>query len=109
MLTHVVTTEQWTVSELMEKVGLTDKAAATKALVTWVDLGVLGEDTADQYRLLKTAEPLGSKSAGKAPAAAVEELPPVVTVQQQQAEQMKVFWKVCTLLRSGRRLLFTCV
>lgn len=28
-------------------------------------------------------------------AALMEEVPAVVTVQQQQAEQMKVFWKVC--------------
>lgn len=28
----------------------------------------------------------------------VEDLPPVLTVQQQQAEQMKVFWKVRQLI-----------
>ena len=28
------------------------------------------------------------------------ELPPVITAQQQQAEQMKVYWKVCLFLPS---------
>lgn len=28
----------------------------------------------------------------------LEDLPPVLTVQQQQAEQMKVFWKVRRLI-----------
>lgn len=100
ILTCDLIVEQWTVAELMAKVGLTDKAAATKALTTWVDLEVLREDEPGQYTLLKTAEPLGSasKNTGKAPAAAVEELPPLVTIQQQQAEQMRVFWKVIVLV-----------
>lgn len=99
ILTYDATVEQWTVAELMEKVGLTDKVVATKALVTWVDLGVLREDEPGRYILLKTADPLGSsKNTGKAPASAMDELPPVVTVQQQQAEQMRVFWKVNTLV-----------
>lgn len=100
ILIYDLTIEQWTVAELMEKVGLTDTVVATKALVTWVDLGVLREEEPGQYILLKTADPLGStsKNTGKAPAAAVEDLPPVVTVQQQQAEQMRVFWKVIVLV-----------
>lgn len=57
---------------------------------------MLKEDTPDRYRLLKVAEAANSnsKASGKQPTAAVDELPPVQTVQQQQAEQMRVFWKV---------------
>ncbi|GJE99308.1 Anaphase-promoting complex subunit 2 domain-containing protein [Phanerochaete sordida] len=87
--------DEWSVPELVEKVGSIERPQAIKALVTWVELGVLKEDSPDHYRLLKTAEESGSaaKSSGKQPTAVVEELPPVVTVQQQQAEQMRVFWK----------------
>ena len=28
-------------------------------------------------------------------AAVIEDVPPILSVQQQQAEQMKVYWKVC--------------
>lgn len=57
---------------------------------------MLKEDAVDHYRLLKTAEAVGTKSAAKhSAAAAMEELQPVATAQQQQAEQMKVFWRVC--------------
>jgi anaphase-promoting complex subunit 2 len=90
--------DEWSVSDLITKVGSIERAAAIKALSTWIELGVLKEDTVDHYRLLKTAETVSrlTRGAGRQPAAAVEEeLPPVLTVQQQQAEQMKVFWKVC--------------
>ena len=90
--------DEWSVPDLIAKLGTIERPAAIKALTTWIELGVLKEDSVDHYRLLKTAEPLGTtgKAVGKqiAAAPAVEELPPVLTVQQQQAEQMKVFWKV---------------
>ena len=96
--------DEWTVSDIVVKVGLIERSQAVKALTTWVELGVLKEDSPDHYRLLKTAQEATAttKAAAKQPAAAVEELPPVVTVQQQQAEQMRVFWKVrtCILIES---------
>ncbi|KIP08942.1 hypothetical protein PHLGIDRAFT_126668 [Phlebiopsis gigantea 11061_1 CR5-6] len=87
--------DEWTVAELIAKIGSIERPAALKALTTWVELGVLKEDTPDRYRLLKVAEAANSnsKASGKQPTAAVDELPPVQTVQQQQAEQMRVFWK----------------
>lgn len=86
----------WTVAELIAKIGSIERPAALKALTTWVELGVLKEDTPDHYRLLKVAEAATTtgRASGKQPAAAVDEMPPVLTVQQQQAEQMRVFWKV---------------
>ena len=36
--------------------GSIDRSAALKALITWVDLGVLTEDTEDTFRLLEVAE-----------------------------------------------------
>jgi len=35
-------------------------------------------------------------------APSISEIPPVATVQQQQAEQMKVYWKVCPRLFPSR-------
>lgn len=95
--------DEWTVADLTAKLGTIERPAAIKALATWVELGVLKEDAPDKYRLLKNAEAPSASRAARQPAAAVEELPPVVTVQQQQAEQMRVFWKV------GASFQFACV
>jgi hypothetical protein len=64
---------------------------------------VLREESDDAdvqcFRLLESAPtnagsvPVGMTTAGSR-AALVEEQPAVLTVQQQQAEQMKVYWKV---------------
>jgi hypothetical protein len=46
----------WTLEELGTQVGNIDRTAALKALVTWVDMGVLKEDTEGTFRLLEIAE-----------------------------------------------------
>jgi hypothetical protein len=48
----------WTVDALMASIGVKDKAAATKALATWLDLGVLKLTDAqtELYQLLEVAE-----------------------------------------------------
>ncbi|KAG6879047.1 hypothetical protein C0992_005592, partial [Termitomyces sp. T32_za158] len=85
----------WTVDELIEGVGSVDRSAALNALLTWVDRGVLKEDTEGTFRLLEVAEePFAGPSRLARPVApSAPELPPVQSVQQQQAEQMKVYWK----------------
>lgn len=101
----------WSMVELIEAVGNIDRSAALKALITWVDLGVLKEDTEDTFRLLEvaeepSAEPRERRTSmftlcdvviktlilGLVPV--VPEVPPVASAQQQQAEKMKVYWKV---------------
>ncbi|KAJ7839650.1 hypothetical protein B0H13DRAFT_1650100, partial [Mycena leptocephala] len=37
-------------------VGAVDQTAALKALITWIDLGVLKEDEENRFRLLEVAE-----------------------------------------------------
>ncbi|KAH9992043.1 ubiquitin-protein ligase [Russula vinacea] len=84
------------------RVGPIERPAALKALLAWVDRGVLREenDGADvqRFQLLESAQadagalPVGMATAGSRVAVA-EEQPTVLTVQQQQAEQMKVYWK----------------
>ena len=105
--------DTWTVDELVAVVGSIDRAAAIKALTTWVDLGVLKDEGGGLYRLLEVAED-GSATSSSVPrpgtlcvcgkydddtdcalVRVVEEVPAVLTVEQQQAEQMKVYWKVC--------------
>jgi anaphase-promoting complex subunit 2 len=85
------------IDELMERVALKDKPAALKALGTWVDLGVLRQDDQEgQYTLLERAETdvdRRRRAPNRAPAVA-DEPEPVVAAQQQQAEQMKMYWKV---------------
>ncbi|KAA1469713.1 hypothetical protein DENSPDRAFT_864325 [Dentipellis sp. KUC8613] len=82
----------WTVKDLVSRVGNVDRTAALKALLTWVDQGVLKEDGEEQYRLLEEAD-LSDSGRHGVPRVKVEEQPTVLSVQQQQAEQMKVFWK----------------
>ncbi|KAH8104540.1 hypothetical protein BXZ70DRAFT_593840 [Cristinia sonorae] len=88
------TFDTWTVTELLAQVGNVDRTMALKAISTWVDLGVIKESGSDEYTLLNIAEANDGEIKSRAPQApAVEDLPPVVTLQEQQAEQMKVFWK----------------
>jgi anaphase-promoting complex subunit 2 len=46
----------WSLDELVQRVGPIDRTAALKALATWVDLGVLKEETVNSFRLLEVAE-----------------------------------------------------
>lgn len=97
--------------ELIEAVGSVDRSAALKALITWVDLGVLKEDTEDTFRLLEIAEEPSAEprerragmfmflhalsyllTLGIVPV--TPDVPPVASAQQQQAEKMRVYWKV---------------
>jgi len=92
----------WNVNDLVERVGMIERSAALKALFAWVDRGVLREETENAdvqcFRLLELVPedvgtaPVGMTTAGSR-LALTEEEPAVLTVQQQQAEQMKVFWK----------------
>ncbi|ESK86927.1 anaphase-promoting complex subunit 2 [Moniliophthora roreri MCA 2997] len=83
----------WKIDELIAGVGSVDRMAAVKALLTWVDMGVLKEDGEDTFRLLEVAEePSPGRETSRAVPTAID-LPPVSSVQQQQAEQMKVHWK----------------
>ncbi|KAH9841592.1 uncharacterized protein C8Q71DRAFT_737818 [Rhodofomes roseus] len=82
--------DTWTVDELIARVGSVDRPAALKALATWVDMGVVKEGAPNQYILLEVAEDAATHPR---PTRMVEEAPAVLTVEQQQADQMKVFWK----------------
>jgi hypothetical protein len=95
--------EVWAVNDLIERVGPIERTSALKALLAWVDRGVLREenDAADmhRFRLLESAPTdVGAVSMGMTAAGSrvvlTEEQPAVLTVQQQQAEQMRVYWKV---------------
>ena len=102
-LTRLSSADVWTVNDLVVRVGSVDRSAALKALYAWTDRGVLREETDDAdeqcFRLLERvpedsgAGPAGMTAAGSR-AVLAEEEPAMLTVQQQQAEQMKVFWKV---------------
>jgi anaphase-promoting complex subunit 2 len=99
------------VNDLAARVGVVERSSALKALFAWVDRGVLREETnnADEqcFRLLElvpedSGAASGMTAAGSRPVLAEEE-PAMLTVQQQQAEQMKVFWKVRHLCWEGAR------
>ncbi|CAK5268478.1 unnamed protein product, partial [Mycena citricolor] len=79
----------WTMDELIHGVGNVDRTAALKALITWIDEGVLKEDEENTFRLLEIQEEAGPARS----ALVVEEAPAMTPAQQQQAEKMRVHWK----------------
>ncbi|KAI0269951.1 ubiquitin-protein ligase [Gloeopeniophorella convolvens] len=92
----------WTVDDLVARVGLVERPTALKALLAWVERGVLREETDDggaqRFRLLEHAAEdapgtTGMTAASSRAALAAEEPAGVLSVQQQQAGQMKVYWK----------------
>ncbi|KAN0087485.1 Cullin homology [Tylopilus felleus] len=87
--------DTWTVDELISRVGSVSRTAALKALATWVDMRVLKEDSEHVFKLLSVEEEPtpGTKTTIPKLATGEDELAPMMSVQQQQAEQMKVYWK----------------
>ncbi|KAJ7064872.1 hypothetical protein C8F01DRAFT_1128556 [Mycena amicta] len=81
----------WTMDELVAGVGSVDRTAALKALITWIDLGVLKEDQENVFRLLEVEEEAGPAPMRSVPMA-VEE-PTLTAAQQQQSDQMRLYWK----------------
>ncbi|KAF4617681.1 hypothetical protein D9613_006296 [Agrocybe pediades] len=85
-----------TLDELIVAVGSVDKSAAIKALSTWVDHGVLKEDPEYTFNLLERAEEAGTGGGvtRERDMVPVESEQPTLSVaQQQQADQMRVYWK----------------
>ncbi|KAF9564194.1 hypothetical protein CPC08DRAFT_734567 [Agrocybe pediades] len=80
-----------TLDELIVAVGSVDKSAAIKALSTWVDHGVLKEDPEYTFNLLERAEEAGT--GGGVTRERESEQPTLSVAQQQQADQMRVYWK----------------
>ena len=46
----------WTLDELALRVGSIDRSAAVKALMTWIDLGVLKEESENTFKLLEMVD-----------------------------------------------------
>ena len=51
----------------MNSVGAIDKSSALKALMTWVDLGVLKEVSEDTFQLLELSEEVSATTEGVVP------------------------------------------
>ncbi|RDX42634.1 ubiquitin-protein ligase [Lentinus brumalis] len=92
IIEHFSTKDTWDVADLATEMKI-ERAAALKAVLTWVDLGVLKEEDTGLYKLLEVAEEASSSSNPVARQAAMEDTSSVLTVQQQEQEQMKVYWK----------------
>lgn len=70
--------------------GNVTKSAALKALLTWVDRGVLKEASDNTFVLLEVAEAVTTQRDRRV----AEEEPADDPAQQQQSQQMVVYWKV---------------
>jgi anaphase-promoting complex subunit 2 len=110
--------DTWTVDELIPRLGSVDHAPTVKALNMWADKGVLTEEKEACYKLLEIADtsirapiqrareccslpPVYNVKADWFHEAVEEEAPAIITVQQQQAEQMKIHWKVRSTCELG--------
>jgi len=92
-----------------------DEPMMAKALNKWVNMGVIKEEEGGGFVLLEVQKEGGAKPPTsrqgtvlqKIPVErlvdnrldVVEEAPSVMTVERQQAEQMKVYWRVCVGFR----------
>ncbi|PPQ77098.1 hypothetical protein CVT26_004515 [Gymnopilus dilepis] len=86
----------WALNDLINAVGAIDRSAAIKALFTWVDYGVIKQQSEDIFVLLERAEEdsLGpERERDISRPAPVVEIPALSAGQQQQTEQMRVYWK----------------
>lgn len=83
----------WTVDEIIARVSKVDRAMIIRALGTWLDHGVVKDEGQETFRLLNVSDAANGTSQPASRPAIVDEPPPIMTVQQQQAEQMQVFWK----------------
>ncbi|KAI5119040.1 hypothetical protein M0805_005906 [Coniferiporia weirii] len=87
--------DKWTVDELSKELNV-DAIEARKALETWVDHGVLSETEPNVFILMEeagTAAPPPNRPVASRHAFIEEQAPAVSSVQQQEAEQMRVYWK----------------
>jgi len=57
----------WEFDALLKAVGSVHRSVAIKALATWVDLGVLKEDSENTFLLLERAEEGGGPSVARDP------------------------------------------
>ncbi|THH01918.1 hypothetical protein EW026_g872 [Hermanssonia centrifuga] len=71
------TKDVWSITELVKEVGSIDRSSAIRALTTWTELGVLKEDSADTFRLLKVAEEAGPSMPSSSRTDDAEQEPPV--------------------------------
>lgn len=89
-------TDVWTLNELAEALG-TDVNVARKAAAQWIELRVVNEDTPHTYRLLEKQEAETTSVANRDDEA---DAPSAAPARQQQAEQVRVFWRVSQLAGS---------
>ena len=83
-------TDVWTLNELAEALG-TDVNVARKAAAQWIELRVVNEDTPHTYRLLEKQEAETTSVANRGDEV---DAPSAAPARQQQAEQVRVFWRV---------------
>lgn len=89
--------DTWQVDDILSRIGVVEKGVAIKALSAWVERGVLKDVEGGKYILLETQDVSAVPRPVVSRSTVVEEEPAVLTVQQQQAEQMQVYWRVRTL------------
>jgi len=83
----------WKLDDLVKAAGSLNRGVVIKALATWVELGVLKEDPENTFVLLESEEQVPSSTIVRDHEQIELEPVQLSVAQQQQAEQMRVYWR----------------
>ncbi|KZS92899.1 hypothetical protein SISNIDRAFT_474501 [Sistotremastrum niveocremeum HHB9708] len=82
----------WSMDEISVKLGQLDHVTVQKGLLTWIEHGVVSDQGDNTFRLLEQASTSDVRPAAR-PMDIIEDTSPVVTTEQQQADQMRIYWQ----------------
>ncbi|KAG9012906.1 hypothetical protein FRB94_004716 [Tulasnella sp. JGI-2019a] len=85
--------DTWIVDELAAHLGNLDIPSVDKALEYWLDHGVVKSIGNKQYKLLEVAEEKRTLTMRPARRSSLNETPAATKMEEQQAEQMRVYWQ----------------
>lgn len=95
--------DSWNLQGLIDALAV-DRAALVKGLATWANMGVLKETSENSFVLLETKEDMeedDDRGFAPPPPGPSSSTLPTQSVQEQQAEKMRVYWKVRGLHNRG--------
>ncbi|KAG8888369.1 hypothetical protein FRB98_007764 [Tulasnella sp. 332] len=85
--------DTWVADELAVQLGNLDIPSVDKALEFWMDQGVVSSLGNKQYKLLEVAEDKRTVVMRPARRSSLNETPAATKMEEQQAEQMRVYWQ----------------
>jgi len=87
------TQDTWLVDDLAARLGNVDITSVDKALEFWMDQGVIKSIGNKEYKVLEIAEEKRKTVARPARRSSLDGAPAATKAEEQQAEQMRVYWQ----------------